>query len=228
MIEEFVLRKSDAIIRLKNVGHAVSELSLSKWLPYIIATSAFCLVELAILLFFPAYRTWAWFCFYVVISNFCLSIFPHEPVILLYGGLFNPLFVAILATLVTCLVEFFNYRFLVFIAGTKQAKSFTSNSAYQKVEGWFSKAPFLSLLFSSIASIPVSPFRFFAANSGYSLFKFLISVFVGRLPRYYLLALTGAVIKFPSWIYAIFFLLLLGFAVYRKIQSKIKLHEERG
>jgi len=228
MTEELELRKSNVIIRLKNIWHEVSGLSSSKWFPYIVAVSAFCLVQLAILIFFPAYRIWAWFCFYMVISNFCLSVFPHEPVILLYGGQFNPLLVAILATLVTCWIEFFNYHFLVFVSSTRQVKSVTSNGAYQKVERWFGKAPFLSLLFSSIASIPVSPFRFFAANSHYPLVKFLISVFVGRLPRYCILALTGAVIKLPSWVYGIFFVLLLSFAIFRKIQSRIKTHGERG
>jgi len=199
--------------------------SLRKWFPYIFLALAFCTGEI-ILLSLPKYKSLSWFCLYSAISNTCVSVFPHEPSILLYGGIFHPLFVAILGAFSVCWIEFYNYRILSFVTSIRKVRTFTSKCAYQKAETWFNKVPFFSIVFACFTPIPYAPFRLLAVTSNYPMNRLLIAVFIGRLPKYYLLALIGEVINLPPWVYGVFFILLLGFAIWRKTKSKINHKEE--
>lgn len=224
MIEENTLKKTGVIMKLvcltKINSDINSESSIGKWVSYISIVFIFCFGELALLLL-PEYRSLSWFCLYSAISNTCVSVFPHEPSILYYGGIFNPLLVAILGALSVCCIEFYNYHALRLVTSIRKVQIFTSKSVYQKVERWFNKMPFFSIFLACLTPIPYSPFRFLAANSRYSINKLLMAVFLGRLPRYYILALTGAVISLPSWVYGVFIILLLGFALWKKIRKRV-------
>ncbi|MEK7396722.1 MAG: VTT domain-containing protein [Candidatus Poribacteria bacterium] len=226
MIEENTLKKLGFIARFNNLSNIAGYISSQgKWFLYISVALAFCFGELLLLLL-PEYRSLSWFCLYSAISNTCVSVFPHEPSILFYGGIYDPLLVAILGAFSVCWIEFYNYRILSFVTSIRKVQVFTSKNMYQKAERWFSKMPFFSIFIACLTPIPYAPFRFFAVNSRYSMNKLILAVFMGRLPRYYILALTGDLIaefiSLPSWIYGVFFILLLGFAIWKRIQSKIK------
>ena len=183
-------------------------------LPYLIIIFAFCFGEIAILIFFPNHKILAWFCLYTVISNFFVTIFPHEPIIMAMGKMYAPLLVALLGAIATCFIEVFNYQILRHITGNKHVQKFTSKKLYQSSERLFNKTPFFALFFGSLTPVPFGIFRFFAANSEYSSFLLLIAVFLGRLPRYYILAWAGPLV--PKWIYVAFFIILIGYAILRK------------
>ena len=191
-----------------------------KWWIYLIFIGSFALAELVVLLFFPQYQTLVWFCFYTAISNFCIPWLPHEPMVLLYGTLFDPLLVAFLGGIATCWVEFLNYKILGLITNIRQIQTITKKQWYLKAEDWFKKAPFLSLVISGFTPIPFAPFRVFSVTSRYSLTRYILSVFVGRTPRYYILALTGAVIKLPWWGYGVLFIIFLAIALYSRLCAR--------
>jgi membrane protein YqaA with SNARE-associated domain len=180
----------------------------------------FALVELIVVIFFPAYHSLVWFAFYTAISNFCIPWLPHEPAVLLYGKLYAPLLVAFVGGLATCWMEFLNYKLLTFLANLRQVQAFTSKLAYQKAEGYFRKCPFLSLVISGFTPIPYAPFRVFAVTSQYPMTKYQLAVFVGRTPRYYLLALTGAVMNLPLWTYGLIFVVFLIAALWNRLRVK--------
>jgi len=191
-----------------------------KWWIYSAFIGSFAFAELIVVLFFPQYQTLVWYCFYTAISNFCIPWLPHEPIVLLYGTLFNPLLVALLGGISTCWVEFFNYKILGLITNIRQVQAIIQKHWYLKAEGWFKKAPFLSLVISGFTPIPYAPFRVFAVTSKYPLTKYLLAVFVGRTPRYYILAWAGDVIKLSWWGYGIIFLVLLIVALYSRFRAK--------
>jgi membrane protein YqaA with SNARE-associated domain len=197
-----------------------------KWWIYFSFVGSFALAELIVLLFFPQYQTLVWYCFYTAISNFCIPWLPHEPIVLLYGTLFDPLLIALLGGIATCWVELLNYHVLRLITNIKRVQAITGKQWYQKAEGWFKKIPFLSLVISGFTPIPYAPFRVFAVTSKYPMTKYELAVFVGRTPRYYILALTGKVINLPWWGYGIIFLVMLTIALYSRLHQIHKDHKE--
>ncbi|MDQ1328766.1 MAG: hypothetical protein QG641_2052 [Candidatus Poribacteria bacterium] len=193
-----------------------------KWWIYFSFVGSFALAELIVLLFFSQYQTLVWYCFYTAISNFCIPWLPHEPIVLLYGTLFNPLLIALLGGIATCWVEFLNYHVLGLITNIKRVQAITEKQWYQKAEGWFKKVPFLSLVISGFTPIPYAPFRVFAVTSKYPITKYELAVFVGRTPRYYILALTGKTINLPWWGYGIIFLVMLTIALYSRLHQRLR------
>lgn len=173
----------------------------------------FVIIELVVVLLLPAYHGLAWFFFYTAISNFCIPWLPHEPAVLLYGTLFSPWLVALSGGIATCLMELFNYQLLQWIMKLKPLKAMKERQTYQKLESYFKKAPFFSLVFAGFTPVPFAPFRVFAVTSSYSLSLYILAVFVGRTPRYYILALTGKMINLPFWSYVIIFAIFIGIAL---------------
>ena len=167
----------------------------------------------------PDYLSLVWFGFYTSISNFFIPWLPHEPMVLLYGGHFDPWLVALVGGVATCWVEFFNYHLLRLALNVRLVREVTRRRPYQIAEQWFNKSPFFVLVFAGASPVPYVPFRFLTVSSGYPLGRYLLAVFVGRTPRYYVLALTGEVINLPLWAYGIVFGLLVGFVSWRGIRG---------
>jgi hypothetical protein len=65
--------------------------------------------------------------------------------------------------------------------------------------------------------------RIFAVTSNYSLPLYILSVFVGRTPRYYILAFSGKMIDLPFWSYGIIFAIFIGIFIATHINSKKEL-----
>jgi membrane protein YqaA with SNARE-associated domain len=162
----------------------------------------------------PAYRGLACLFWLSIISNTVIPLTPHEPILLLYGQLYSPLLVAICATIAVSLIEYINYQILVPVIELKKAKSFREKRYFQRAEHYFNKLPFTSLIVSCITPVPFFPFRILAVTTGYSIKRYVFSIFVGRIPRYYVLALTGQMLNLPTWVYIAvmiaFLVILLG------------------
>lgn len=180
------------------------------WWMYASFIGPFAIGEFLVVTFAPTYHSLVLFCFYTAISNFCIPWLPHEPAVLLYGKLYDPLLVALLGGLATCWIEFFNYKLLMFLTHLRHVEAFTSQKFYGKAEGYFTKFPFVSLLISGCTPFPYAPFRMLAVTTRYPIMKYELAVFAGRTPRYYVLAVTGAVMNLPLWTYG---LILLAFVV---------------
>ncbi len=137
-----------------------------------------------------------------------------------FGTLFNPLLIALAGGIATCWIEFFNYEILRFITGIEKVKSITSKEFYKKAERFFGKIPFLTLVIAGFTPIPFAPFRVLSVTSKYNILKYLLSVFVGRTSRYYVLALTGAALDLPIWSYGFIFLIFLSIGLWSKFRRK--------
>ncbi len=186
-----------------------------------ILIAIFAIIELVVVLLLPTYHRLAWFFFYTAISNFCIPWLPHEPAVLLYGTLFSPWLVALTGGIATCLIELFNYQLLQEIMKLKPLKVLKEKATYQRLESYFKKAPFFSLVFTGFTPVPFAPFRVFAVTSDYSLPLYILAVFVGRTPRYYILALTGKMINLPFWSYGIILAIFIGIILLAHKQKRI-------
>ena len=139
--------------------------------------------------------------------------------ILLFGTLFAPWLIAVLAGAATAWVEYFNYRMMGRVLTVKQIKAATEKRPYRVAERWFKKFPFLIIVLTGFTPVPYAPFRVFAISARYPIDRYLAAILVGRTPRYYLWALLGAAIDLPLWGYGLIFVPFLAVTVLVTLRS---------
>ncbi len=190
--------------------------------------TSFAILALLFGFLFPVYRGLVHLCWLTILCSTFIPIAPHEPVILAYGALYPAWPVAICAGIAISATEFVNYHALTPILNLEKIKAFREKRSYQRAEHHFSRLPFLSLLFACFTPLPFIPFRVLAVTTGYSTRKFVLSVFMGRTPRFYLLALIGKTLNFPNWVYAVILIIAFSAILVRKlVKCKKESNEER-
>jgi len=157
-----------------------------------------------------------------------------------YGGRFDPILVAVVGAIGTCMAGLIDYTVITYILKFLSAKSQPVASSlsddlsapasasagtadrcshrqkwrdrarryisrigpkyYEKVAklkrtrsykycAWlYNKVAFISLVIAGFTPIPFEPFRFLAVAAKYNRGKYVLAIFIGRAPRYYLLA----------------------------------------
>lgn len=161
--------------------------------------------------------------FYSVPANCAVSLFPHEPVLILYGKTVNLWSLSLAATLGTILATFVDYKFFSPLLNLKiTASRYRDRALYQRARDWFHKRPFLTLAVVGFSPIPFAPFKFLAYSSKYSCRRYLLAVALGRFPRYYLLGLLGFAFQIPNWIVFGSFAILLIALYHRKFLALLR------
>lgn len=134
---------------------------------------------------------------YSIPSNMAISVFPHEPVVVYLGESNDPWIVASIAMMGTEIAGLLDYYVFVPILSHRFADNIKNTKDYQKSADWFMKQPFWTLVIAGFTPVPFFVFKFIAFSAKYSILKYLSALLVGRYPRYYLLALTGAIFQIP-------------------------------
>jgi MoaA/NifB/PqqE/SkfB family radical SAM enzyme/membrane protein YqaA with SNARE-associated domain len=158
---------------------------------------------------------------YSIPSNFGISLFPHEPVLVWYGKTTNLWLMAASATGGTFIAAYLDYRVFAPALNLPYSAGYKSTETFQKASRWFYKMPFVSLVVSGLTPIPFYPFKFMAYSTKYSLRRYLLAVVVGRFPRYVILGAVGQVFQVPTWMIIVSFLGAILLVYYRKILSWI-------
>ena len=135
---------------------------------------------------------------------------PMPPYLIALGKIFHPGIVAIVGALGNCVSAIAEYYLITwFFSGNDLQQRIEANSIYQKFTYYFKKAVFPTLLFSAFSPLPFEPFRLAAILMRYNLVLYLLAVFFGRLPRYYLIALVGETFTIPNSYLAAMLVILL-------------------
>jgi len=180
---------------------------------------SFGIMTLLVSFFLPIYQGLTHLFWLSIISNTVIPLTPNEPIVLLYGQLYSSLLVAIISTIAVSLIEFINYQILVPVLEINKIKIFREKRSFQRAEYYFNKLPFTSLVVSCLTPIPFFPFRILAVTTGYSIIKYVSSVFVGRFPRYYILAFTGKMLNLPTWVYITIIIIVLVIALAKNLKN---------
>lgn len=147
--------------------------------------------------------------FYSFPSEFLVGLIPHEPVLIYYGTHHAPLVVAVVAGVSTVMAEGLNYHFFGLFYSMPTLRGALEKEAVKKIADFFNKAPFFAILFCGFSPVPIFPVRFLVVITEYPVWKYLMGVLISRTPRFYLLALLGALFDVPGWALASFFLGML-------------------
>ena len=169
--------------------------------------------------FYPQYYGLVLLFFYIIPSNSFIP-FPHEPAIIYYGKIFGPLATTITAAIPTVIACIIDYQVLTPIFNRTRARKIRETRVYERTVHYYNKAPFFTNLVAALSPVPFYPVRILSVASGYPMWKYTTAVLVGRLPRYYLLALFGAVLNVPNWVIGLFFFSLVSGTLYRLFSKR--------
>ena len=137
--------------------------------------------------------------------------FPHEPAVIYYGKLFPPFTVAVVCGFATCLSAWIDIMVLGTFFNHEKIMEFKEKSRVYKIaEHFFNKTPFWTMVFAGFTPVPFYPFRVIGILSGYVRWKYVLSTFIGRIPRYYILAWLGNRYFFQTrYIILLFFIMII-------------------
>ncbi|UCG66690.1 MAG: VTT domain-containing protein [Deltaproteobacteria bacterium] len=171
-------------------------------------------------------RPLLYFFIYSIPSNLAISLFPHEPVLVYLGATYSPIILACIVMVGTWIAGLLDYYVFVPLFTHRAVDRIKATSGYLTAVRWFSYQPFLTLIVAGFTPIPFFVFKFIAFAVKYPISKYLAALLVGRLPRYYLLALLGAVFDLPNWLIVGAFIIMLLLYALRGLPHLAKLVRE--
>jgi membrane protein YqaA with SNARE-associated domain len=146
-------------------------------------------------------------CIYVTLCNTLLPL-PTAWIILLLAsdgvGLFEQAWlrlavVAVAGALATMMANLNEYHVLSYLLHFGLAKRIRRSRVYRWAVRWFDVSPFRTLMLVAFVPIPIDAVRWLAVLRGYSRVRFGLAYFLGRLPRYALLAGLSVSLRLDTW-----------------------------
>jgi membrane protein YqaA with SNARE-associated domain len=131
-----------------------------------------------------------------------LAPLPYDGALVYLGGRHSLWVIVTVAIGATLLIEAWNMDLLARLLAREGARGFRNHRVTQTSLHWYRKAPFCSLVATCIVPIvPHYPMRFLAVLAGYPLWKYQLSVILGRGARYVILVGVGVAFPIPGkWI----------------------------
>jgi membrane protein YqaA with SNARE-associated domain len=138
---------------------------------------------------------------YTFLGN-SLAPLPYDGAVVFLGGRYAVWLIVLVAILATLVIEAWNMELLGRLLAREGTRGFRSHRITQTSLRWYRKAPFWSLVATCIIPIvPHYPMRFLAVLAGYPLWKYQVTVVLGRGARYVGLAGVGVALPIPGeWI----------------------------
>ncbi len=127
---------------------------------------------------------------YMSLANSFVPL-PTNPLIIYMGREFVPLFVAILGAVGTAAANTTEYLALGVLLENRRIKKFKETATYLALKRFFEISPFLLMVVVNFFPIPIDPVRWMAISVDYPRWRYVLSTFLGRFPRYFLLAWLG-------------------------------------
>lgn len=138
---------------------------------------------------------------YTFLGN-SLAPLPYDGALIYLGGRYSLWLIVLVAVAATLVIEAWNMELLARILAREGTRAFRNHRVTQWSLRWYRKAPFWSLVATCVLPIvPHYPMRFLAVLAGYPLWKYQITVVLGRGARYVALAGVGVALPIPGeWI----------------------------
>ena len=106
-----------------------------------------------------------------------------------YGAEYGPALAAVLGGIGSCISGLVDYVLVTVIFRYERIAQLKATRTYRYFERLFNKLPFIALVIAAFTPIPFEPIKIVACATGYSRIKFVLAIFVGRTPRYFLLGM---------------------------------------
>ena len=183
------------------------------WNILILSLIVYVLISVVLIFSFP-FKQSLDLLFLLVYMTFACTFFPlpTPPIIMDYGGRFDPILIAVVGGIGTCVAGLIDYTVVIRVLEVKKFAKLKQTKTYKYCAWFYNKVAFISLVIAGFTPIPFEPFRFLAGATKYNRGKYVLSIFLGRAPRYYLLAKLQRMFHIPRSILigSIFFILIIG------------------
>jgi membrane protein YqaA with SNARE-associated domain len=138
---------------------------------------------------------------YFTYVSICSNVIPlpSTPAVLWMGREYNPLLVAFLGAVGTCVANMIDYEVLGTVARSRLLKKLRDSKHYQASVNAFNRVGFPLLTLVNFAYFSFDLIRLVAIAAGYARWKYVVSTFVGRFARYLILAYVGEFFRIPIW-----------------------------
>ena len=177
------------------------------------------LIALAVAL--PEWRGLVYLFFYAIPANSFIPV-PHELGMIYFGQYYDPALVAIVAAIGTIAVCFIDYQVVTAAFQIEKLKKVRNSEVYGGAVHYFLKAPFISVLVAAAAPfIPFYIFRVLSPTAGYPLKRYMMAVFLGRLPRYYVFALMGSTLSTPNLAISLALIVITCALLYARVSKHL-------
>jgi membrane protein YqaA with SNARE-associated domain len=148
--------------------------------------------------FLPAYRALVVYGLYVVPAHLLISVLAHEPMLFETAKYYPAGTVAAVGTAGCVVSALLDYALIGWLVNHRLVRTELDDSrAFRAALRWFGKAPFVLITASAFFPLPFYPAKILAIARGYPAWRFVTAVVIGRLPRFWLLALGGQKIQAP-------------------------------
>jgi membrane protein YqaA with SNARE-associated domain len=128
-----------------------------------------------------------------------LAPLPYDGALIYLGGRHPLWLVVMVAVVATLVIEAWTMEVLGRLLARDSTRGFRNHRVTQLSLHWYGKAPFWSLVATCVVPIiPHYPMRFLAVLANYPLWKYQLSVVLGRGARYAVLAGLGVALPIPG------------------------------
>ncbi len=143
-------------------------------------------------LFAPAYRGLVWYGLYAIPSHLLVSFLANEPMLFAAARTYPAGLVALTGTAGCIVAIVLDYALIGWFVTRRLVRTELEDSrAVRVAQRIFGKAPFLLILGSALLPVPFYPVKILAIAGNYPLRRFIAALVLGRLPRFWFLALVG-------------------------------------
>lgn len=125
--------------------------------------------------------------------------FPHEPAVIYAGTLYAPALVAVIGGIATMLASIVDHAFFTQTFQLDRFASIKRTRVMRLAANLFNKRPWWTIVLFAFTPVPFYPIRVVAPMSNYPMQRYVSAVVVGRVPRYFLLALGGVWVDQLTW-----------------------------
>ncbi|MDH4131108.1 MAG: VTT domain-containing protein [Gemmatimonadota bacterium] len=125
----------------------------------------------------------------------------YEPVLMLFGTQYPPMFVAVVGALSDLCVEWLDYGLFRAIALRGLPARIREHDAYLRALHWFRRWPFVTVFVTALTPLPDWVVRLIAPAAGYSVPKYLVAMGLGRVPNFWFYATMGSQLDVPGWVF---------------------------
>lgn len=174
---------------------------------------------------FPKRNSFLYDYFLYMSLAFTFLPLPTIPTVILMGKTFSPMNVALIGAVATTLANLNDYLIVSTMFLSQKVQKIHQSSFYKFLIKNFERHSFLIISFGSFIPISIDVIRLLAISNQYPILKFSLANFVGRFPRYFLLAFLGYSFQISNiWILIIFIIFLIVSFFIQKTFSK----QEKG
>lgn len=181
---------------------------------------------LAWVLYPPLWQLVLYF-WYSIPSNSFVYL-PNEPGVLFAAAIYSPWVVAVVggvATMIACIIDYVVIKRVFELRPVAPVKQ---TAIYKKAVRYFYWRPWATIAILAVTPFPFYPIRVLAPSSGYPLWRYTSATVIGRMCRYYLLAIGGSWMHVPPQYLILMVVGMLSAPLLAVVWTRWKLRAHQG